>query len=102
MISITLSHKFTPSELVVINDKICALLSEDELDEKQLAELTSQREDIVKTHLEKLTASDLKLFAEAELQVNQKLIDLTQQRRSDMLKQLSGFLRGRKSVKKYK
>lgn len=97
-----LSHQYSPAELIELNEKLEALIAEEELDEKRLASLMSERDKLVQSYLAQLESSQIKQFAEAEIDINQKLISWTEERRTAVLQQTVGWLRGRKSVKKYK
>ena len=77
-----LSHPYTPTELDALNLKIEGLFNDDALDEAQLLQLISQRDEIVQLHLKSLEKQQLKDFAQAELSVNKLLVECTKQLQS--------------------
>ena len=102
MNNLTLNHQYTPPSLEEINLQIEQLLSCPELDEAQLLQVITQREEVVKNVLRELESDELKRFASAELDNNQRLTDVTKKLLSESLGQLSSLIRGRKAVEKYK
>ena len=95
-------HSFTPSPLKEINQQLSEILAKDDVDEARLLLLIEQRDRIVKEHLDSLEEDVIQQFAEAELEVNQRLEAVSKKLLSDSLGNLSGLIRGRKAVEKYK
>jgi uncharacterized Rossmann fold enzyme len=99
---LNLSHSYTPDNLKDINAQIESLLSADTLDDEQLRQLVENRDVIVISHLKSLENDREKLFAECELASNKALTKLLNKQLKDSLAQLSGLIRGKKIVGKYK
>ena len=101
-INLSLTHPYTPNELRTVNQQLEALFAQESLDEAQLLQLISQRDEIVQLHLKSLEKQQLKDFAQAELSVNNVLIENAKGLQSESLGKLSSLIRGRKAVAKYK
>ncbi|MFT5277259.1 MAG: hypothetical protein ACI97K_002959 [Glaciecola sp.] len=97
-----LSHAHTPDELSAINQSICAVLEIENVDDQALRKFVTQRDEFIQSHLKSLIEAERKLFAEAELPINEKLHIAVQALFADSLAELSGLVRGLKAVKKYK
>ncbi|WJG10567.1 hypothetical protein [Aliiglaciecola sp. LCG003] len=102
MNKLKLNHKQTPQELVDINLQLEALLEADSLDDAKLKSVVDLRDTFILSHLKSQPSEELKSFAEQELVINNMLSSLIEKQLSDSLSQLSGLLRGRKAVNKYK
>ncbi|TRY30927.1 hypothetical protein [Aliiglaciecola sp. M165] len=102
MKKLSLNHEFTPPPLADINLQIQTTLEAEELDDSLLKTLIEERDSIITKHLEDLKDGDVKSFAKTELVINQKLSEHINKQLKASLKQLSGLLRGRKAVNKYK
>lgn len=86
---------------MIINQALTALLADEALDEKSFHSLSLQRDKCISEHLATLEPVQKTQFCEAEIKVNNALVDFAQQLFDASLKQLSGLIRGRKAVKKY-
>ncbi|MEP4890002.1 MAG: hypothetical protein ABJV04_08250 [Aliiglaciecola sp.] len=102
MNKLNLSHQYTPDNLDNVNKQLETVLSSDELDDKLLRQLISQRDEIVTEHIKSLDKNTEKLFSTSELEVNQRLSTIIEAQLADSLKQLTGLIRGKKIVDKYK
>ena len=100
--NIKLTHSFTPADLNNINLKIEASLNSEEFDEAYFLQLINQRDEVIQQHLTQLENQPLKDFAEAELAVNNELVELSKGMLSESLGNLSALIRGKKAVAKYK
>ena len=102
MSNIHLNHAFTPPNLKILNDKLESLVNDSDPDEARLLQFVSERDEIVTAHLDTLLGKDKKNFAEAELNINQQLSAVAKTLLLASQNHLSGFLKGRKAIKKYK
>lgn len=95
-------HELTPPNLISLHQELATLFQSEDDNEARLLELIGLRDELINQHLLGLDDESKHLFAEAELKVNDKLKELTQNRLSGTLNQISGLIRGRKNVAKYK
>ena len=102
MKKLSLSHEFTPPSLVETNQALEALLAEDEFDDKTLLDLVNQRDALIQAHLDSLDDEARQSFAEAEIKSNESLREIAQGFFRASLNKLSGLVRGRKAVSKYR
>lgn len=102
MKKLKLNHVHTPNSLAEINGQLELVLNGETLDDNLLKELIENRDLIVVSHLNGLAGDIRKTFAEHELVSNQLLSNVINKHLRSSLKQLSGLLRGRKAVNKYK
>lgn len=102
MKKLTLNHEETPVNLVSINKELEALLANDELNDKRLLELIEERDELICEYLNSLDEDAKKSFAIAEIEINTKLTHVAQTLFKASLSKLSGLVRGRKAVEKYK
>jgi hypothetical protein len=97
-----LDHVFTPSPLKRINQDLSALTTENDPDESIFLKLVTERDEFIQNFLENIPDKERINFVTAELQVNGALVAYAEELFKASLKQLSGLVRGRKAVKKYK
>jgi hypothetical protein len=64
--------------------------------------LVTERDEFILKYLENLAEEEKKQFAKAELQVNGALVAYAEESFKASLKQLSGLVRGRKAINKYR
>lgn len=102
MKKLKLIHPLTPPSLIDVNSKLESLLQAEELDDTKLRELVDARDEIILQHLEGLSAEAKQAFAREELIVNDKISEVAKGLLKKSLAQISGLLRGRKAVEKYK
>lgn len=102
MKNLNLNHDYTPPKLADINLQIQTVLNAEELDDSLLKSLIEQRDVVVIEHLRSISVDDEKQFAKNELVINQTLSEEIGLQLKASLKDLSGLLRGRKAVDKYK
>lgn len=102
MKKLNLNHDKTPDKLAEINQQLESILSNDELDDTKLRVLIELRDEFINSHLQSLNEIQQKSFAELEIQSNNALSKLISNQLSDSLTQLTGLLRGKKAIDKYK
>lgn len=102
MKKLNLNHEKTPAKLAEINQQLESTLSNDELDDARLRVLVELRDEFIVTHLQSLNNIQQKSFAELEVLSNTALSKLISNQLSDSLTELTGLLRGKKAVNKYK
>lgn len=102
MKKLNINHEYTPDGLKLLNAKLESELCNESLNDVKLKGLIEQRDSLVIGHLKTLDPHSEKLFAEHELNSNKDLLKVIEEHLSLSLKELSGFLRGKKVLKKYK
>ncbi len=102
MKTLKLDHQYTPDLLKAINQDLTELLASAEPDQAKFLDLVTQRDEFIQNYLQKLTNPTKNDFITAELKVNGALVAYAEQSFKASLNQLSGLVRGRKAVKKYK
>lgn len=102
MKKITLDHSFTPSPLKQINQDLAELTKELDPDEAIFLKLVTDRDTFIQNYIQTLQEPLKTDFVSAELKVNGALVAYAEQSVKASLKQLSGLVRGRKAIKKYK
>jgi hypothetical protein len=100
--TLNLTHSFTPTPLNKINQGLLELTSDIDPDESQFLKLVTERDEFIQSYLQTLQKQLKKNFVDAELKVNGALVAYAEESFKASLKQLSGLVRGRKAVKKYK
>ena len=102
MKNLSLNHSQTPSQLVETNNKLEALLDSGEFEESILLQLVGERDNLINQHLTRLDHEQKAQFAEKELEINKQLVVHVSKLQRTVLAKLSGLLKGKKAVKKYK
>ncbi|MFQ3190966.1 MAG: hypothetical protein ACI936_002102 [Paraglaciecola sp.] len=102
MKKLILDHKFTPSPLQSINQELSELTTENDPDESIFLKLVTDRDEFIQHFLENIPEDEKNNFVTAELLVNGSLVAYAQESFKASLKQLSGLVRGRKAVNKYR
>ncbi|MBU2977938.1 hypothetical protein [Alteromonas sp. C1M14] len=99
-----LNHSLTPQALAEINQRILQCLAdEDEASRYQtLLSLIQQRDAFIQSHLASLTGEDAKSFAQQEVSVNNKLLEVAQTLLKSAKDDVSQFLQSQKAVKHYR
>jgi hypothetical protein len=97
-----LDHVFTPSQLKSINQDLSELTTENDPDESTFLKLVTDRDEFIQHFLENISEDEKNNFVIAELQVNGALVAYAQESFKASLKELSGLVRGRKAVNKYR
>jgi hypothetical protein len=100
--TLTLNHSFTPSHLKKINQDLSELTSDVDPDESKFLQLVTKRDEFIQNYLQTLEKQLKTDFVNAEIKVNGALVAYAEESFKASLKQLSGLVRGRKAVKKYK
>jgi hypothetical protein len=100
--TLTLTHSFTPSPLKKINQDLADLTTDLDPDESKFLKLVTERDEFIQRYLQTLQDKLKTNFVNAELKVNGALVAYAEESFKASLKQLSGLVRGRKAVKKYK
>jgi hypothetical protein len=97
-----LDHSFTPSPLKNINSDLLKLTNENDPDESKFLTLVTERDEFIQQFLKNLPDEEKNSFVTAELKVNGALVAYAEESSKASLKQLSGLVRGRKAVNKYR
>lgn len=88
--------------IAILNDSILELLSSDDLDTESLFIKVSERDSLVKCVIPMLDSAEVKVFAKTELQINQQIEDLCNQRKDESYANLTKFVKDAKAVRKYR
>tara|TARA_R110000751_G_scaffold81077_1_gene163376 strand:- start:85215 stop:85523 length:309 start_codon:yes stop_codon:yes gene_type:complete len=99
---LTLNHSYTPAPLKSINQRLSELTTENDPDESIFLKLAIERDEFIQNYIKTLSDDERNHFVTAELQVNGALVAYAEGLFKESLKQLSGLIRGRKAVKKYR
>ncbi|MFT5839293.1 MAG: hypothetical protein ACI9UT_001796 [Flavobacteriales bacterium] len=102
MKTLTLTHSFTPSPLKRINQNLAELTADLDPDESKFLKLVTERDKSIQNYLKTLQDPLKTSFINAELKVNGALVAYAEESFKASLKELSGLVRGRKALKKYK
>ncbi|MCF2948139.1 hypothetical protein L0668_08480 [Paraglaciecola aquimarina] len=102
MKNLVLDHLYTPSSLKEINQDLLALLAKPDPDESEFLQLATKRDEFIQQYLDEVYGDARQNFIKAEIEVNGLLVAGANQLFKASLNQLSGLVRGRKAVKKYK
>ena len=102
MKKLNLDHSFTPTPLKNINNDLSELTNENDPDESIFLTLVIERDEFIQKFLKNLPDEEKNNFVTAELKVNGALVAYAQESFKASLKQLSGLVRGRKAVNKYR
>jgi hypothetical protein len=100
--TLTLNHSFTPFPLKKINQDLSALESSSDPDESKFLKLVTERDEFIQSYLQTLDNNLKTDFVNAELKVNGVLVAYAEESFKASLKLLTGLVRGRKAVKKYR
>jgi hypothetical protein len=98
---LNLTHSHTPDTLACINQSLDDCVDAAELDEGHLQILIDQRAVLVNQLLKSMTAIQSQQFAQAEMTVNQRLIDHVTELRASAKKALSSVAKSSRGIKKY-
>ncbi|MFC4699938.1 hypothetical protein ACFO4O_07215 [Glaciecola siphonariae] len=96
-----LNHNHTPEELATINEALTKCLLVDEVDEAHLQILIEQRKKLVDKLLKSMNIQQQKLFAQDELQTNQRLVDHVTCLRNTAKKALASVASSSRAIKQY-
>ena len=102
MNKLILDHSFTPSPLKSINRDLSELTIKNDPDESRFLKLVTERDEFIQKFIENLPDVEKNNFVTAELLVNGALVAYAEESFKASLKQLSGLVRGRKAVNKYR
>lgn len=102
MKKLKLDHSFTPPPLKSINGDLSALTTENDPDESRFLKLVTERDEFIQSYLTDLSDQEKRNFSAAELQVNGTLVAFAEESFKTSLKQLTGLVRGRKAIDKYR
>lgn len=102
MKKLTLNHSHTPTPLKSINRRLSELTIENDPDESNFLKLAMERDEFIQDYIKNLPNDEKREFVTAELQVNGVLVAYAEESFKASLKQLTGLIRGRKAVKKYR
>lgn len=99
---ISLIHDLTPFSLEANCQAISDLFAQDELDTDALLKLVQERDELILKHLPTLQSEEKKKYINKELEVNNKLVEITSHLQKEQKQRLLGLVRGRSAVSKYK
>lgn len=102
MKKIVLNHSFTPSPLKKLNQDLALLFNQKDPDEARFLSLVTLRDEFIQKYLTELSGEQKQHFVEAEIKINGLLVACANELFKASLNQLSGLVRGRKAVEKYK
>jgi len=85
-----------------INQDLAELTSDVDPDESKFLQLVTDRDEFIQRYLQTLQDQPQTDFVNAELKVNGALVAYAEESFKASLKQLSGLVRGRKAVNKYR
>ncbi|RDV25041.1 hypothetical protein DXV75_10440 [Alteromonas aestuariivivens] len=99
-----LNHALTPEPLRSINQEIAELLEQEDDGQKyaQLLGLVESRDNIIQSHLNALDGEPRRHFAEQELEVNNRLMEMAQSLLKSAKQDVTQFVRSQAAIKKYK
>jgi hypothetical protein len=97
-----LDHSFTPPTLKSINLDLSELTVDNDPEESKFLQLVIKRDEFIQKYLENLPENEKNSFVTAELKVNGALVAYAEELFKASLKQLSGLVRGRKAVNRYR
>ena len=98
-----LNHTYTPAPLADINAKLLAVFSDgSEQWFTSFSQLITQRDAIIREHLAALDEDDRKVFADAELKVNERITEVAQKLLDSAKGDVTHFVRSQAAIKKYK
>ena len=85
-----------------INQDLAELTSDVDPDESKFLQLVTDRDEFIQRYLQTLQDQPQTDFVNAELKVHGALVAYAEESFKASLKQLSGLVRGRKAVNKYR
>ena len=85
-----------------INQDLAELTSDVDPDESKFLQLVTDRDEFIQRYLQTLQGQPQTDFVNAELKVHGALVAYAEESFKASLKQLSGLVRGRKAVNKYR
>ena len=99
-----LNHELTPQALVKINAKIllCLAGEDDETRYQTLRALIQERDEFIQSYLSTLDKNTARSFAEQEVSVNNKLLEVAQTLLKSAKDDVSHFVRSQKAAQKYR
>ena len=81
---------------------IAELLAAEELDSEALLKLVQERDQIISEYLPSLQNEEKKAYINKELEVNNKLVEITESLQQDQKQLLLGLVRGKSAVSQYR
>ena len=99
---ISLVHDLTPPSLMDNCQAIAELLAAEELDSEALLKLVQERDQIISEYLPSLQNEEKKAYINKELEVNNKLVEITESLQQDQKQLLLGLVRGKSAVSQYR
>jgi hypothetical protein len=100
--NLILDHSYTPSPLKTINQELHALNSKEDPEQSTFLAIVTQRDEFIQSYLQIVDPEIKHYFVEAELIVNGALVAYASELFNSSFKELTGLVRGRKAIKKYK
>lgn len=81
---------------------IAAQLSAEELDSQVLLTLVQERDQLISEYLSSLQNEEKKAYINKELEVNNKLVEITESLQQEQKQLLLGLVRGKSAVSQYR
>lgn len=81
---------------------IAELLSAEELDSQALLDLAQERDKIISEYLPSLQNEEKKAYINKELEVNNRLVEITETLQQEQKQLLLGLVRGKSAVSQYR
>lgn len=103
---ISLIHELTPSCLTETSRAIEQLLCSEEINTDELLEKVQERDKLIQDYLssfqEKVQDEEKKAYINKEMEVNDKLVEVTKEHLAEQKQKLLGFVRGKNAISQYK
>lgn len=96
-----LNHPHTPDSLSALNTSLSACLAAEDIDESHLKVLIDQRAKLVDKLLKSMNTEQRKQFAQAEIAINQLLVDCVSGLRDNAKYALSSVAKSSRAIKQY-
>ncbi len=96
-----LNHSHTPDSLSALNTSLNACLNAEDIDDLHLKVLIDQRAKLVDKLLKSMNTEQRQQFAQAEIVINQTLIDHVSTLRDNAKHALSSVAKSSRAIKQY-
>lgn len=103
---VSLTHELTPASLTENSRAIEQLLRAEEVNTDELLEKVQERDKLIQEYLssfqEKAQDEEKKAYINKEIEVNDKLVEITTKLQAEQKQKLLGFVRGKSAISRYK
>lgn len=103
---VSLIHDLTPPCLTEISRAIELLLRAEEVNTDELLEKVQERDKIIQDYLSSFRETEQneekKAYINKEIEVNDKLVEITTKLQAEQKQKLLGFVRGKSAISQYK